>query len=186
MPSSSVVTPFFNSRCVQLVNLASRHALPATYADRLLPEAGGLMSYGSDLSMRGVKSASMPAASSRVKACGLACGAGVQVRTGHQCRDRQDARPHGAADAARPAPMRSSNDETARTHRTSRRRGPSNSERVTDSSMPAPRDRCQMLASNYLRISGCAPRSSLFCDPGISLVLVRSPSDEATSIGGRP
>jgi putative tryptophan/tyrosine transport system substrate-binding protein len=29
-----------------LVNLASR---PATYADRLLPEAGGLMSYGSDI-----------------------------------------------------------------------------------------------------------------------------------------
>ena len=29
--------------------LASRHALPATYADRLLPEAGGLMSYGSDI-----------------------------------------------------------------------------------------------------------------------------------------
>ena len=41
--------PFLNSRRVQLVNLASRHALPATYADRLLPEAGGLMSYGSDI-----------------------------------------------------------------------------------------------------------------------------------------
>jgi putative tryptophan/tyrosine transport system substrate-binding protein len=39
----------FNSRRVQLVNLASRHALPATYADRILPEAGGLMSYGSNL-----------------------------------------------------------------------------------------------------------------------------------------
>ena len=32
---------FFNSRRVQLVNLASRHAIPATYADRLLPEIGG-------------------------------------------------------------------------------------------------------------------------------------------------
>jgi putative ABC transport system substrate-binding protein len=40
---------FFNVRRVQLVNLASRHAIPATYADRILAEAGGLMSYGSDL-----------------------------------------------------------------------------------------------------------------------------------------
>jgi len=40
---------FFNSRRVQLVNLASRHALPAAYADRILTEAGGLMSYGTDI-----------------------------------------------------------------------------------------------------------------------------------------
>jgi putative ABC transport system substrate-binding protein len=40
---------FFNFRRVQLVNLASRHALPAAYADRILAVAGGLMSYGSDL-----------------------------------------------------------------------------------------------------------------------------------------
>ena len=40
---------FFNSRRVQLVNLASRHAIPAIYADRVLTEIGGLMSYGTDV-----------------------------------------------------------------------------------------------------------------------------------------
>jgi len=41
--------PFLNSRRVQLVNLASRHAVPATYAVREVAEAGGLMSYGTSL-----------------------------------------------------------------------------------------------------------------------------------------
>jgi len=40
---------FFNVRRFQLVNLASRHAIPAVYADRIIAEVGGLMSYGSDL-----------------------------------------------------------------------------------------------------------------------------------------
>jgi len=40
----------FNARRVQLVNLASRHALPTIYPDRIFPDVGGLMSYGSDLS----------------------------------------------------------------------------------------------------------------------------------------
>ena len=41
--------PFFNSRRVQLVHLASHHRLPATYASRAYPDIGGLMSYGASL-----------------------------------------------------------------------------------------------------------------------------------------
>ena len=40
---------FFNSRRVQLANLASHHSIPATYAGRQYVEAGGLMSYGSNV-----------------------------------------------------------------------------------------------------------------------------------------
>jgi putative ABC transport system substrate-binding protein len=41
--------PFFSNRRVQLVHLATRHAIPATYPGRQFPDIGGLMSYGSDL-----------------------------------------------------------------------------------------------------------------------------------------
>jgi putative tryptophan/tyrosine transport system substrate-binding protein len=40
---------FFNSRRAQLVNLASRHALPAAYPLRDFAEVGGLMSYGTNI-----------------------------------------------------------------------------------------------------------------------------------------
>jgi putative ABC transport system substrate-binding protein len=42
--------PYFNSRRVKLVALAARHAVPAMYQFREYPVAGGLMSYGIDLS----------------------------------------------------------------------------------------------------------------------------------------
>jgi ABC-type uncharacterized transport system substrate-binding protein len=41
--------PFLNSRRVQLVNLASRHAVPATFSNRDFAEIGGLMSYGANI-----------------------------------------------------------------------------------------------------------------------------------------
>ena len=40
---------FFNARRVQLVLLAGRHGVPAIYSDREYAEAGGLMTYGSNI-----------------------------------------------------------------------------------------------------------------------------------------
>ena len=43
------IDPFFNSRRVQLVHLATLHKLPASYPARDFAEAGGLMSYGANI-----------------------------------------------------------------------------------------------------------------------------------------
>jgi len=41
--------PFFTNRRVQLANLSSHHSIPTTYAVREAAEAGGLMSYGTNI-----------------------------------------------------------------------------------------------------------------------------------------
>jgi putative ABC transport system substrate-binding protein len=41
--------PLSTSRRIQLANLAAYHRLPATYGSREIAEAGGLMSYGSNI-----------------------------------------------------------------------------------------------------------------------------------------
>src|SRR6516164_130659 len=41
--------PFFNGRRIQLVQLATRCAVPASYSSRDFAEAGGLMSYGANI-----------------------------------------------------------------------------------------------------------------------------------------
>jgi putative ABC transport system substrate-binding protein len=41
--------PLFNSRRVQLVQLAAFHRIPAAFSQRRYPEIGGLMSYGTDV-----------------------------------------------------------------------------------------------------------------------------------------
>jgi len=65
--------PFFTSRRVQIVQLATHHRIPATYAHRQFVEVGGLMSYGASLTdswrqigayagriLKGAKVADMP------------------------------------------------------------------------------------------------------------------------------
>jgi putative ABC transport system substrate-binding protein len=42
-------SPYFTSRRVQFVQLAARHAIPATYVGRQFPDIGGLMSYGANV-----------------------------------------------------------------------------------------------------------------------------------------
>ena len=49
-PDALFIAPdtFFHSRAMQFSVLAARHALPTSYGNRVMVEAGGLMSYGTD------------------------------------------------------------------------------------------------------------------------------------------
>src|SRR5262245_62944049 len=96
-----VISPdsLFTSRAEELAALALRHRVPTIYQYPEFTAAGGLMSYGGSLAdayrqagvyvgriLKGEKPADLP----------------VQQVTDHQSQDRQGARPHRSAAAARP------------------------------------------------------------------------------------
>ena len=71
------------------------------YSVRDFAEAGGLMSYGSNIRMRIVRSASTPVAFSRAPSPPTCRSCSRPSSSWSSTPDREDARPHRAADAAR-------------------------------------------------------------------------------------
>jgi ABC-type uncharacterized transport system substrate-binding protein len=100
---------FFLTQRGRLVELAARHAVPAIYAFREFPVAGGLMSYGTDFAEPYRLLGALPPARSvrRPDSQGGEAGqspssTGHQSRAGHQSENRQDPRPCHTASVAWP------------------------------------------------------------------------------------
>ena len=92
---------FLGGKAEQLAALTARHALPATHSLRQFVDAGGLSSYSGSVTepyrlagiytgriLKGEKPGELPVQQA------------TKYRADHQPQDRQDARPHRAADAA--------------------------------------------------------------------------------------
>jgi putative tryptophan/tyrosine transport system substrate-binding protein len=91
----------FNGRRVQLTQWAAHHRMPASYAGREFVEAGGLMSYGSNLLDAHRQIGVYAGPHSQRREAGRSAGGAVkQVRADHQRPDSQGARHHRATHAA--------------------------------------------------------------------------------------
>jgi putative tryptophan/tyrosine transport system substrate-binding protein len=93
-----VTTAIFFRERGQIAQLAVNSRLPAVFAQREFADAGGLMSYGTNLpEMFRRAPPSMWTGFSRGQARGFADRASHQIRAGHQHENRQSARSHDSA-----------------------------------------------------------------------------------------
>jgi hypothetical protein len=91
---------FFSDRRMQFATLTARDRIPATGSESQFVKAGLLMSYGTGYPETFVKSATMPAGSSRREG-GRTAGAAIdQIRVRPEPADRASARHRGAAGRA--------------------------------------------------------------------------------------
>ena len=85
-----------------IITLAARHRLPAVYPFRFFVTGGGLISYGPDIDRPVPARGRLRRSHPQRREAGRPSGAGAdKVRFGDQSQDRQGARPHRAAHAAR-------------------------------------------------------------------------------------